>query len=105
MLFRSPKNESAPLRFASTSPALRVLQQIRDEAHRFALTYHRTLSTQKIKESMLDDIPGIGATRKAKLLTHFGSVARLRRATVDDIAAAPDIGPKLAALIHSVFHS
>lgn len=104
-LVHDPKNESAPLRFASTSPALRVLQQIRDEAHRFALTYHRTLRTQKIKESMLDDIPGIGATRKAKLLTHFGSVARLRRATVDDIAAAPDIGPKLAALIHSVFHS
>ncbi|MDY0144848.1 MAG: excinuclease ABC subunit UvrC [Kiritimatiellia bacterium] len=103
-LVHDPGNESAPLRFAATSPALRVLQQIRDEAHRFALTYHRKLRTQKIKESMLDDIPGIGAKRKAKLLAHFGSVARLRRASVEELASAPDIGPKMATLIHTIFN-
>jgi excinuclease ABC subunit C len=103
-LYHDPQNESAPLRFASDSPALRVIQQIRDEAHRFALTYHRTLRSQKIQESILDDIPGIGGKRKEKLLAHFGSVARLRRASVEDLAAAPDIGPKTAALIHAALH-
>lgn len=100
-LYYDPANEAAPLRFASDSPALRVIQQIRDEAHRFALTYHRKLRAQKIQESILDDIQGIGKRRKEKLLTHFGSVERLRRASAEDIAAAPDIGPKMAELIHS----
>lgn len=103
-LFHDPANEEAPLRFKPDSPALRVIQQIRDEAHRFALTYHRKLRAQKIQESVLDDIPGIGARRKEKLLAHFGSVARLRRATLDQIAAAPDIGPKMAAGIHAAVH-
>jgi excinuclease ABC subunit C len=96
-LFHDPANEAAPLRFASDSPALRVIQQIRDEAHRFALTYHRKLRAQKIQESVLDDIPGIGKSRKGKLLAHFGSLARLRRATPEELAAAPDIGPQMAA--------
>lgn len=103
-LFHDPANEAAPLRFASDSPALRVIQQIRDEAHRFALTYHRKLRSQKIQESILDDIQGIGAKRKEKLLSHFGSLTRLRRATEAEIAVAPDIGPKLAALIHAALH-
>jgi len=103
-LFHDPANEEAPLRFKPDSPALRVIQQIRDEAHRFALTYHRKLRAQKIQESVLDDIPGIGAKRKEKLLAHFGSLTRLRRASLEDIADAPDIGPKMAALIHSAIH-
>ena len=103
-LFHDPANEAAPLRFAPASDALRVIQQIRDEAHRFALTYHRKLRAQKIQESVLDDIPGIGKSRKEKLLAHFGSVARLRRATLEDIAVAPDIGPKMAGLIHDTLH-
>ena len=78
-----------------------MIQQIRDEAHRFALTYHRKLRSQRLRESILDDIPGIGAKRKEKLLAHFGSVDRLRRAAAEDIAAAPDVGPKMAALIHA----
>ncbi|NLD90101.1 MAG: excinuclease ABC subunit UvrC [Lentisphaerae bacterium] len=102
-LYCDPENEQAPLRFAADSPALRVIQQIRDEAHRFALTYHRKLRARRIRESMLDDLPGIGGKRKQDLLTHFGSVARLRRATVEDIAATPGIGPHLAALIHTAF--
>ena len=103
-LFHDPANEAAPLRFAPDSPALRVIQQIRDEAHRFALTYHRKLRARRIQESVLDDIQGIGKRRKEKLLAHFGSVERLRRATEAEIAAAPDIGPKLAALIRATLH-
>ena len=100
-LYHDPGNEAAPLRFEPGSPALRVIQQIRDEAHRFALTYHRQLRARKIRESVLDDIPGIGARRKAQLLAHFGSVARLRRAAPEALAAAPGVGPKRAALIHA----
>jgi excinuclease ABC subunit C len=100
-LYHDPRNAAAPLWFAADSPALRVIQRIRDEAHRFALTYHRKLRTERIRESILDDIPGIGPKRKGKLLVHFGSVDRLRRASEEEIAAAPDIGPKLAAWIHA----
>ena len=103
-LFHDPANEAAPLRFAPDSPALRVIQQIRDEAHRFALTYHRKLRARRIQESVLDDIQGVGKRRKEKLLAHFGSVERLRRATEAEIAAASDIGPKLAALIRATLH-
>ncbi len=104
-IYHDPANESEPLRFAGDSPALRVIQRIRDEAHRFALTYHRKLRAQRIQESMLDDIPGIGARRKARVLAHFGSVSRLRRASVEELAAAPDIGPKMAARIHAALHA
>lgn len=103
-LYHDPENEQAPLRFAADSPALRVIQQIRDEAHRFALTYHRKLRSRRIQESILDDVPGIGQKRKEKLLAHFGSVDRLRRASAEEIAAAPDVGPKMAALIHAALH-
>ena len=103
-LYHDPENESAPLRFKADSPALRVIQQIRDEAHRFALTYHRKLRSQRIQESILDDVPGIGAKRKEKLLAHFGSVERLRRASAEALAAAPDVGPKMAVLIHAALH-
>ena len=82
-----------------------MIQQIRDEAHRFALTYHRKLRSQKIQESILDDIEGVGDKRKEKLLAYFGSVVRLRRAIEAEIAAAPDIGPKLAGLIHAALHA
>ena len=103
-LFHDPANEAAPLRFAADSHALRVIQQIRDEAHRFALTYHRKLRSQKIQESILDDIQGIGQRRKEKLLEHFGSLARLRRATKEELEAAPDMGPKMAELLHATLH-
>jgi excinuclease ABC subunit C len=81
------------------SNALQVLQRLRDEAHRFALTYHRTLRSRRIKESALDDIAGIGAERKELLLNHFGSVSRLKKATEQDIAAIKGIGPKMASMI------
>ena len=84
------------IRLPENSPALKVLQQIRDEAHRFALTYHRRLRLQRIKESILDEVEGVGGKRKQLLLRHFGSVVRLQKATVEEIAAVPGIGPVLA---------
>ena len=96
------KVRSAPLRLAERSAALKVLKRLRDEAHRFALTYHRTLRRRRIRESVLDDVPGIGEKRKQRLLQHFGSVKQLRRAGVDDLVAVPGIGKVMAADIVSV---
>ncbi len=85
-----------PLRLPDDSPALRLLQRIRDEAHRFANGYHQLLMKRRIAESILDDCPGVSQTRKQALLTRFGSVARLRRADVETIAATPGISKRLA---------
>jgi excinuclease ABC subunit C len=76
-----------------------VLQQIRDEAHRFALTYHRRLRMRRIRDSALDEVEGIGEKRKELLLTRFGSVDRLRRASEEDIASVPGIGPAMAKVV------
>ncbi len=81
------------------SAGLTVVTRLRDEAHRFAISYHRELRRQRIMESRLDEIPGIGASKKDTLLKHFGSIARLNRATIDEIAEAPGIGVKTAELI------
>lgn len=86
------------------SPGLTILRRIRDEAHRFALTYHRNLRARRIRESLLDEIPGLGAQRKRALLKHFGSLLRLRRATVDGIAAVPGVGETMARTIHATLH-
>ena len=85
-----------PLRLPEDSGALRLLQRIRDEAHRFANGYHQLLMKQRIAESLLDDIPGVSANRKKLLLQAFGSVLRMRKLTVAEIAAVEGIGPKLA---------
>lgn len=89
-----------PVRMPLESPALLVLRQIRDEAHRFAITYHRELRNKRIRDSVLDDIPGIGETRKKALLKHFGSVTRLRKATIDDICAVPGFGSSAAQKLY-----
>ena len=88
-----------PLQLPEDSGALRLLQRIRDEAHRFANGYHQLLMKRRIAESILDDCPGVSEARKQALLKRFGSVARIRRAAVEDIAATPGIGPKLAEQI------
>jgi len=88
-----------PLQLPEDSGALRLLQRIRDEAHRFANGYHQLLMKRRIAESLLDDCPGVSATRKQALLTRFGSVARLRRVPAEEIAAIPGIGPRLAEQI------
>ena len=85
-----------PLLLPHRTGALMLLQRIRDEAHRFANGYHQLLMKRRIAESLLDDCPGVSQHRKQLLLTNFGSVARLRGATVDEIAATEGIGRKLA---------
>ena len=89
-----------PLRLPEDSGALRLLQRIRDEAHRFANTYHQLLMKKRIDESILDDCPGVSQNRKTLLLRKFGSVNRLRKATVEEIASTEGIGRKLADDIH-----
>jgi excinuclease ABC subunit C len=89
-----------PLQLPLDSGALRLLQRIRDEAHRFANAYHQLLMKKRIGESILDDCPGVSQNRKNLLLRKFGSVNRLRKATVDEIASTEGIGPKLAEEVH-----
>jgi len=88
------------MRLPLDSPDLNVLRRLLDEAHRFAITYHRELRNRRLRESALDGIPGIGEKRKEQLLRHFGSVRRLTAATTETIAALPGIGPALARQIH-----
>ncbi len=94
----------APLNLPLSHPGLNVLQRLRDEAHRFANTYNADLRSRKIRESILDDFPGLGAKRKAALLAHFGSIDRLRAATPEQIAEAPGVGPKSATELHRFLH-
>ncbi len=88
-----------PVVLARNSSALFLLQQARDEAHRFAVTYHKKLRDRARLRSPLDEIPGVGQTRRKALLKRFGSVARVRDAPVDDVASVPGIGRVLAATI------
>jgi len=88
-----------PIRIPHDRGALKLLQRIRDEAHRWANGYHQLLLKRRVAESILDDCPGISKSRKATLLREFGSVARLRRASADDIVKLPGISKKLASEI------
>ena len=89
----------APLVLPKHDPALRLLQRIRDEAHRFSNTYNADLRSKKIRESVLDEIPGLGPKRRELLMEKFGSLQSLRRATEERITEVDGIGPKLAAEI------
>ncbi len=93
-LYRPGRSE--PLLLPRDSRALRVLQRLRDEAHRFALTYHRQLRARRLRDSALDDVPGLGEKRKRALLERFGSLRRLMRASADEIAGVAGIGPGLS---------
>ena len=86
-----------------TSPALKLLQQIRNEAHRFANTFQRLQSRKRLTKSGLEEIPGIGPSRRDLLITHFGSGDRLARAGLDDLAAVPGLGPHMARRIYEHF--
>ena len=97
-------DERKPLNLPLNHPALNLLQRLRDEAHRFANTYNADLRSRKIRESVLDDFPGLGPVRRAALLEHFGSIDKLRAATVEQLAAARGIGPKFAADLHAFLH-
>jgi excinuclease ABC subunit C len=88
-----------PLRLPEDSGALQLLQRIRDEAHRFANSYHQLLMKKRIAESILDECPGVSDSRKQALLAKFGSVERIRKASIEDIAAVDGISDKLAEII------
>ena len=90
-------DERHPLEIPRDHPGLRLLQRLRDEAHRFANTYNADLRSKKIRESVLDDFPGLGPVRRAALMGRFGSIDRLRGATVAQIADVAGFGPRLAA--------
>lgn len=89
--------ESEPLRLSHDTGALKLLQRVRDESHRVANSYNAQLRIKRISESLLDEFPGIGDQRKAALLKKFGSVQRLRAATVEQIAEVPGFGGRAAA--------
>ncbi|NLB55190.1 MAG: GIY-YIG nuclease family protein [Lentisphaerae bacterium] len=90
------------IRLPGNSQALQVLQRIRDEAHRFALSHHRKIRDKLIKESILDEIPGVGPVTKARLLKKFGSVTRMSKATATELAETPGVGLKLAETIERI---
>jgi excinuclease ABC subunit C len=91
--------EAYPVILPRTSEALYLLQRVRDEAHRFAITFHRQKRSRAMTTSALDGIPGLGNTRRKALLAHFGSLRRLRQANIDEVAGVPGIGRKTAESI------
>ena len=95
---------SAPLPIEDDSEALRLLQRVRDEAHRFAIEFHRQRRDQSMTRSLLDELPGVGPVRKRALLTHFGSPERLVGASREELEAVPGIPGKLARDIHRQLH-
>jgi excinuclease ABC subunit C len=96
--------EPEPVRIPRDSEALYLLQQIRDEAHRFAITYHRQLRDKKMTKSVLDDVPGLGPVRRARLLREFGSVKKLRELTDDELVAIPWLPEPVARAVHELLH-
>jgi len=96
---------SEPLLISHDRGALKLLQRIRDEAHRWANGYHQLLLRRRMDESLLDDCPGVSQARKAALLKVFGSIARLRAASVESLTAVPGISKTLAATIHDFLQS
>ncbi|SDK88480.1 excinuclease ABC subunit UvrC [Streptomyces indicus] len=96
-------DEDDPVVLPRSSEGLYLLQRVRDEAHRFAIRYQRSKRNKKIRSSPLDAVPGLGETRKQALIKHFGSVKRLRSATIDQICEVPGIGRKTAETIVAAF--
>lgn len=96
--------ESDPVILPRASQGLFLLQQIRDEAHRFAITYHRQQRSKRMRVSELDGVPGLGATRRTELVKHFGSVKKLKEASEAEIAEVKGFGPRLAAAVFGHLH-
>ncbi len=98
-----PKRKN-PISLGKTSPALRLLQHIRDESHRFAVTYHKKLKHKGDFHSLLDEIPGIGRVKKKQLLRHFKSVKRIKEASMEELESIPSMNRKSAQQLFSFFH-
>lgn len=97
--------EEDPLILPRQSQGLYLLQHIRDEAHRFAITYHRQQRSKRMRHSQLDSIPGLGASRRSSLVKHFGSVAQLKKASVEEISEVKGFGPVLAEKVWQNLHA
>ncbi|MFE2499031.1 excinuclease ABC subunit UvrC [Streptomyces scopuliridis] len=95
--------ESDPVVLPRSSEGLYLLQRVRDEAHRFAITYQRAKRAKRVRSSPLDDVPGLGESRKQSLIKHFGSVKKLRQATIDQICEVPGVGRKTAESVVVAF--
>ncbi|BDZ71177.1 hypothetical protein GCM10025861_16940 [Methanobacterium petrolearium] len=93
-----------PIILPLDSPALHLLQSVRDEAHRFAVKYHRNLRKQNLQMSPLDEITGIGPKRKMNLLRHFGDLKAIKKASVDEINEVKGVNKKLAQKIYDFLH-
>jgi excinuclease ABC subunit C len=100
-----PPGEEYPIILPRSSEGLYLLQRVRDEAHRFAITYHRQKRGKAATSSALDDVPGLGPARRQALIKHFGSVRKLTAASVEEIATVPGIGPRLAATVSAALGS
>ena len=96
-------DDDDPVVLPRSSEGLYLLQRIRDEAHRFAITYQRAKRAKRIRSSPLDDVPGLGETRKQALIKHFGSVKKLRQATIEEICEVPGIGRRTAESVAVAF--
>ena len=97
--------DDEPVILPRNSQALFLLQQIRDEAHRFAISYHRQQRSQRMRSSVLDKVSGLGPQRRADLVKHFGSVKKLKEASIEDISAVKGFGKKLAESVYEQLHS
>jgi excinuclease ABC subunit C len=93
-----------PVVIPRTSEALYLLQRVRDEAHRFAITYHRKLRDRSMTRSVLDGIPGVGETRRRQLVRHFGSARRAAQASLEELEQVPGLGPQLAKVVYDHLH-
>jgi excinuclease ABC subunit C len=93
-----------PLRLAHDTPELQLLQRVRDEAHRFAITHHRLRRDRAMTASVLDELPGVGPARKRALLSHFGSPEAVLAASREELAAVPGLPGKLAREVYRELH-
>ena len=97
-------NSKRPIIIPKNNHALHLLQQIRDESHRFAITYHRKLRRDNIKSSSLDDIQGIGQKRKISLLKEFKTIDNIKSASIEDLAKIDNMNRKIAENVYNFFH-
>ena len=97
-------DSSSPVRLPRNNPALRLLQQVRDESHRFALDFHRSLRKRATLRSELEELPGLGRKRAQELLRRFGSMKGVREADLDDLLAVPGFPEPLARRLYGAFH-
>ena len=96
--------ESEPLATEVEQPGVQLLRRLRDEAHRFAVTFHRQQRSDKLRRSRLDEIPGLGFHRQKELLAHFRSIDYIREASPKQLAEVSGIGPRLGQEIYDYFH-